>query len=287
MAFTKFDVNVENITVLPDEPSQEDGYTAAKIKSLFDKASVDLKNYINNTLVPQLEAAEASSRIGSESISGLSAEQNVFSQISALKALIDEIKEGGVNDGSITPDKLDSETQKFISSFKSQCIVYKVPGSYAFTAPGNGIYKVTVMGGGAAGSHSGGGMSGAYGVKWFTLTKGQSLSVTVGAGGKLLDECGGDSAFGEMIAQGGMAYQDDYTTLSACTNADIGIDGVISVTESLSDNPARQCGGDSPLGRGSKLPTHLAGIGAGGFGDTGLYSNGGNGMVIIEYTNIQ
>ena len=92
MAFTKFESDVENISALPDEPSREDGYTAQIIKSLFDKAAVDLKNYINNTLIPQLEAQSASASVGSGEISGLDAQNNVFSQLTALKGMLDIIK---------------------------------------------------------------------------------------------------------------------------------------------------------------------------------------------------
>ena len=287
MAFTKFDSNVENITALPDEPSQEDGYTAAMIKSLFDKASVDLKNYINNTLIPQLEAQSASASVGSGNISGLSAENNVFSQISALKALIDGIKDGGINSASITSDKLDSETQSFINNFNSRCTVYSSPGSYTFTAPRSGLYKVIISGGGAAGAPTGGGMSGAYGIKWFTLNKNEQVSLTVGAGGSSRGQGGDNSVFGTMTAEGGKAGEGVYDTFSSCTNADISIDGGLYVYEDISIDIARKYGADSPLGRGSKSQTHTAGIGAGGYGVGTVHTAGGNGIIIIEYMHIQ
>ncbi|MBQ9922543.1 MAG: hypothetical protein IJO52_10165 [Clostridia bacterium] len=287
MAFTKFDGNVENITSLPDEPSQEDGYTAAKIKALFDKAAVDLKDYINNTLIPELTSQSASAGIGSEDISGLSAENNVFSQISALKLLLDTVKSGGVDEASITPDKLNTETQKFINGFNSRCTLFTIPGSYTFTVPRSGVYKVTAVGGGAAGASAGGGMSGACGVKWFTFTKNQKISATVGAGGKSNGVKGDNTVFGAMIAEGGKATQSEYTSYSTCTNADISIDGAISVYQNLADNIARRCGGDSPLGRGSKAQSHSAGTGAGGFGDGDIFNEGGDGIIIIEYMNIQ
>ena len=41
MAFTKLETDLENISKLPDQPSSEDGYTAAILKALFeDRKSV-------------------------------------------------------------------------------------------------------------------------------------------------------------------------------------------------------------------------------------------------------
>lgn len=287
MAFTKFECDVENISALPDEPSQEDGYTAQKIKSLFDKAAADIKNYVNNTLIPQLEAKEASASLGSGDISGLNAENNIFSQISALKALLDGIKAGGFDEGSITPDKLDSTTQNFIKNLDSRCVIYTIPGTHSYSVPKSGLYKITVAGAGAAGSHFGGGMSGAYGVRWMTLNKNEQISLSVGAGGKMSGEGGGDSVFSGIIAEGGKANQEVYTSFSACHNANIEIGGTVSVCQNIADNAMRMWGGDSPLGRGSRTENIPAGHGAGGFGNGDIYTEGGNGMVIIEYLHIQ
>ena len=78
-----------------------------------------------------------------------------------------------------------------------------------------------------------------------------------------------------------------YDSFATCVNADISVDGAPSVFRDLADNVERRCGGDSPLGRGSKLEAHTAGIGAGGFGEGDVYTAGGNGVVIIEYMHIQ
>lgn len=50
---TEFSGSVTNITNLPDKPSLE----SSELKALFDKSVKDLKDYINLTLLPELETA--------------------------------------------------------------------------------------------------------------------------------------------------------------------------------------------------------------------------------------
>ena len=52
MAIPLFSVDVENVSNLSDLPNAEDGLTAEQLKAVFDKAAVDIKNYLNSTLVP-------------------------------------------------------------------------------------------------------------------------------------------------------------------------------------------------------------------------------------------
>lgn len=59
MAITLFNEDVENVSQLSDLPNAEDGLTAAQLKAVFDKAGVDIKNYINTSLVPQINTALA------------------------------------------------------------------------------------------------------------------------------------------------------------------------------------------------------------------------------------
>lgn len=59
MAISLFNTDVENISQLSDLPNAEDGLTSAELKATFDKAGVDIKNYINGTLVPQINVAIA------------------------------------------------------------------------------------------------------------------------------------------------------------------------------------------------------------------------------------
>lgn len=53
MSLTKFSKNVSNHQSQPDKPA----LTASELKELFDKAPEDIKDYLNNTLLPELEDA--------------------------------------------------------------------------------------------------------------------------------------------------------------------------------------------------------------------------------------
>lgn len=55
MALTKLTADVQNIHPLPNQPNKG-GMTAQQLKDLFDKAGVDIKAYLNNTLTAELDA---------------------------------------------------------------------------------------------------------------------------------------------------------------------------------------------------------------------------------------
>lgn len=50
-SLTKFTANVSNHQSQPDQPA----LTSAELKQLFDKAPEDIKEYLNVTLLPELE----------------------------------------------------------------------------------------------------------------------------------------------------------------------------------------------------------------------------------------
>ena len=52
---TKFTANVNNIQGLSDEPNTIDGLTSQQLKAKFDKAGSDIKEYLNDTLLPEIE----------------------------------------------------------------------------------------------------------------------------------------------------------------------------------------------------------------------------------------
>lgn len=51
MALTKFTVDVNNVQNLPDKPTE----TAEELKIMFDKAGNDIKEFINQTLIVELD----------------------------------------------------------------------------------------------------------------------------------------------------------------------------------------------------------------------------------------
>ena len=59
MAISLFNKDVQNVSALSDLPNTEEGLTSAQLKAVFDQAGVDIKTYINSTLVPQINNALA------------------------------------------------------------------------------------------------------------------------------------------------------------------------------------------------------------------------------------
>ncbi len=57
MALPQFEYDVEVIAKLDDEPNDVGGMTAEELKDSFDEASVAIKEYVNETLIPVLEEA--------------------------------------------------------------------------------------------------------------------------------------------------------------------------------------------------------------------------------------
>jgi len=69
MAFTRLENDVANISKLSDRPNQNDGLSAAQLKGRFDKAGVDIKDFINDVLIEELESEGGADNIGSTPLS--------------------------------------------------------------------------------------------------------------------------------------------------------------------------------------------------------------------------
>ena len=92
MSYTLFNADVENVSHLSDLPNVDEGLSAEQLKAVFDKAGVDIKAYINSTLIPELNSSAGSKTFTvtfpsgqttynySSSSYGLSARSNVFCQ---------------------------------------------------------------------------------------------------------------------------------------------------------------------------------------------------------------
>jgi hypothetical protein len=103
MPFTDCTVVVNNISSLSDLPNTTDGLTSTQLKQKFDQTGTDLKTYLNDTLLNELESttsgSSASERIGGRSIaaksviSGLSA-GSLYSQINGLHSQLNGFVSG-------------------------------------------------------------------------------------------------------------------------------------------------------------------------------------------------
>lgn len=52
---TRFTTNVNNIQALSDRPNTADGLTSQELKEKFDKAGIDIKAYLNDTMIAEIE----------------------------------------------------------------------------------------------------------------------------------------------------------------------------------------------------------------------------------------
>ena len=122
MAITSFDVDVMNISGLTDQPNDNNGMTADELKALFDKAPSDIKDYINNVLIPELveQIAAAARGIAVDSISGQiltngSVTEDKLSQEEGLEAVVTS----AVRNYAITKEKLSQALQQSLNSMIS------------------------------------------------------------------------------------------------------------------------------------------------------------------------
>jgi hypothetical protein len=108
MAFPNLEQDISFISKLPDQPNDVSGGTlsADGLKAEFDKAGEAIKAFLNNTLIPWLEGADAAASLGIRTISGLSEASNIQQALELLKLAIDNTAAGSVPDSSLSGDKL-------------------------------------------------------------------------------------------------------------------------------------------------------------------------------------
>ena len=101
MGIPKFEGDVEVIQKLSDLPNANEGLTAEELKARFDEAAVMLKQYINDTLVPAIRAAN----VPFQSSTTIAAD-NVQAAILAVQEQIRDAVTGTLVNGSVTTEKL-------------------------------------------------------------------------------------------------------------------------------------------------------------------------------------
>lgn len=318
-AFSRLQSDVENIKTLPNQPTLEQGYTPSAIKALFDKAGVDIKAYLNDTLIGELESVvlgeSGADKIGSGEIAGV-AGNSVQQKLISLKNSIAEVVNSVIPDGYISADKFAADIAAFIQFGSLREQSYTAPGTYSFAPTRGGRYKITVIGaGGGGGISSGltngeGGKSGAACIGFLSLEAGVIYTLTVGDGGNGLSAHESTGALLSAATEGGESFfaRDDEKLMRAPGGSPGGsllFPLAVGGTVNLRSNGAAPSGvgtnaygasvlvfrngGSSILGQGG-IAGYAAGIGAGGYGgdvsNPGSYlsgKKGGNGLVMIEY----
>lgn len=316
MKITSFNKDVENISKLSDRPNIENGYTPNALKALFDKAGVDIKDYINSVLIGELtsteENASGADRIGSAYIEALPGD-TVQEKLTTLSSQVKDIANGAIPDGTVTPEKFAPDIASFLTSASIRAELFKNAEKSTFVVSRGGVYKFTLVGGGAGGGIQPtdslkmlGGGGGASVILWRELNAGDVCELTVGAGGKGMQvegtslvssaQGGGDTTLsinGVTIATAGGGVF-GLETSAVATGGDINRRGGYPKSGGIKNTTGSAIeytmGGDSLLGCGASYTTDVPGIGGGGFAGrylgSGIYYcgyDGGNGFAMVEY----
>lgn len=105
MPFERFLKNMEIIAQLDDEPNDVGGLTAGELKEKFDEAGQAVQTYLNDTLLPDLEAEPAAGSIGAAPFGKVTG-TDVQTQLQQISDSVEQVALGQIPDGSIGADKL-------------------------------------------------------------------------------------------------------------------------------------------------------------------------------------
>ena len=70
MDFTPLEKNMDIISALDDEPNDVGGLTATELKAKFDEGGNAIKDYLNNTMIPEVKVA-LGDKAGKDELQGL------------------------------------------------------------------------------------------------------------------------------------------------------------------------------------------------------------------------
>lgn len=104
MGFTKFLTSLGIISALNDKPNVQDGLSASALKAKFDEAGQAIQDYINETLISELEGEGAAGKIGIAEIDGLTLENETVQD--ALQTLANTAISGLIPDGAVQTSKI-------------------------------------------------------------------------------------------------------------------------------------------------------------------------------------
>ena len=122
MALTTFDTDVEFIQRLGDQPNDDDGLSADELKYQFDRAAIALKDFINNTMLPELDTAinAAARGITQQGISGEILNDNSITEAKLSKVSGSQaVTTNTLRDQAVTMAKLSSQVQNLLSNLQS------------------------------------------------------------------------------------------------------------------------------------------------------------------------
>ena len=105
MAFKKLEEDLSIIAKLPDEPNDELGLSAGQLKERFDKAGLIIRDYLNDSLLSQLQT-EGGEHIGFRPRAGLEGAETLAQALEKINSKISDAVLGQLPEGSIESTRL-------------------------------------------------------------------------------------------------------------------------------------------------------------------------------------
>lgn len=106
MALSLFTKNMSIIALLPDEPNDVGGLSAEQLKEKFDEGGVALKEYLNKTLIPEVEAAIEAAALGVPSGGGIDGRIITDGSLTSGKYAAGSVNVAAIADGAVTEGKI-------------------------------------------------------------------------------------------------------------------------------------------------------------------------------------
>lgn len=105
MPFSRCDRDLDIIAALHDDPNITDALSANQLKAKFDQGPKELKEWINDALLPALEAVNAATKLGA-TLGDDATVITVQQAINKVKEIAEQAQQGSIADNSIEAVKL-------------------------------------------------------------------------------------------------------------------------------------------------------------------------------------
>lgn len=106
MSLTLFTKNMSIIALLPDEPNDVGGLSAEQLKEKFDEGGNALKEYLNKTLIPEIDAAIEAAALGVPSGGGIDGRIIVDGSLTSGKYASGSVNVAAIADEAVTEPKI-------------------------------------------------------------------------------------------------------------------------------------------------------------------------------------
>lgn len=106
MAFTQLTDDLDIVQALDDEPNDVGGLSAQQLKAKFDEGANLIKTYLNNVFLVELGGDDGAPNVGITVIPEMPSVTNVQDALTGIIAMLQDVTQGAVADGSITTAKL-------------------------------------------------------------------------------------------------------------------------------------------------------------------------------------